>query len=70
MTASVVVWLQAAMDVLEEMREAGLAMDAFTYAHAIEACCTSGNRVNHGAFVFSFSRRKPFFIVVGTSCNR
>lgn len=37
---------KAAIDVLEEMSEAGLAMDAFTYAHAIEACCNAGNRVS------------------------
>lgn len=37
---------QAAIDLLEEMSEAGLAMDAFTYAHAIEACCKGGNRVS------------------------
>lgn len=36
---------KAAMDLLDEMSEAGLAMDAFTYAHAIEACCNGGNRV-------------------------
>lgn len=44
----VVLWvvLQAAIDLLEEMSEAGLAMDAFTYAHAIEACCNGGNRVS------------------------
>lgn len=36
---------QAAMDILEEMSEAGLEMDAFTYAHAIQACCNAGNRV-------------------------
>lgn len=41
--------VQAAMDLLDEMTEAGLKMDAFTYAHAIEACCNARNRV----------RRKP-----------
>lgn len=35
------------MDLLEEMSEAGLAMDAFTYAHAIDACCNGGNRVSY-----------------------
>lgn len=34
------------MDVLDEMTEAGLKMDAFTYAHAIEACCNAKNRVS------------------------
>lgn len=38
------------MDLLEEMSEVGLAMDAFTYAHAIEACCNGGNRVRYVTF--------------------
>lgn len=33
------------MDVLDEMSEASLRVDAFTYAHAIEACCNGKNRV-------------------------
>lgn len=44
--ACIVICVQPAIDLLEEMSEAGLAMDAFTYAHAIEACCNGGNRVS------------------------
>lgn len=38
-------FFQMAIDLLEDMSEAGLVMDPFTYAHAIEACCNGGNRV-------------------------
>lgn len=56
---------QAAMDVLEDMSEAGLSMDAFTYAHAIEACCNAGNRVRKIKRLATQSCDFFRFVVVG-----
>lgn len=58
------------MDVLEEMAEAGVAMDAFTYAHAIEACCNAGNRVNPGVSRIASLSQTPFISLQGAESSQ